>query len=118
MLPDIQHIDDIKKVVDYQYNKLLKDPDTQPKFAHLHIEEHLPTIYTFWAFIVLGGEHSYKGNAFQKHQPLGLQEIHFTKWMGFLHEAIYTHYTGSNADKMWNQARMFETIFKSKLNIT
>ncbi|MFI5204102.1 MAG: group III truncated hemoglobin [Flavobacteriales bacterium] len=115
MLTDIQHINDIKKIVDYQYDKLLNDADTGPKFKHLHLEEHLPTIYTFWAFIVLGGEHSYKGNAFQKHESLGLKEIHFEKWMKFLNEAIFTHFAGSNADKLWNQAKTFETIFRAKL---
>lgn len=115
MKNDIQNIEDIKKVVDQQYGQLLKDPDTSPKFSHLHIAEHLPTIYSFWAFIVLGGEHVYKGNAFQKHIPLDLKEIHFEKWMKFLNEAIYSHFEGPNADKLWNQAKFFETIFRAKL---
>jgi hemoglobin len=115
MKTDITSIQDIALIVNKQYDDLLKDPVTAPIFSHLSIKEHLPVIHTFWAFIVLGGEHSYRGNAFEKHVPLGLQEIHFEKWMNYLNNAIYSQFEGPNADKMWNQARLFETIFKAKL---
>jgi hypothetical protein len=49
---------------------------------------------------------------------LGLESIHFKKWMQYLNEGIYNHFKGPNADKLWNQARFFETVFKSKLKIT
>jgi hypothetical protein len=114
-MSDILNIEDIKVVVNYQYEQLLLDVDTKSKFADLKLEDHLPTIYTFWAFIVLGGDYSYKGNAFEKHVRLDLKEIHFEKWMSFLHQGIYNNFKGENADKMWNQAKLFETMFKAKL---
>jgi hypothetical protein len=35
--------------------------------------------------------------------------------MSFLHQGIYNNFKGENADKMWNQAKLFETMFKAKL---
>jgi hemoglobin len=116
-MEDIKTIKDIKIVVDHQYQLLLSDADTKAKFSHLHIEEHLPTIYNFWAFLVLNIPNSYMGNAFQKHVPLQLEKIHFEKWMQFLFEGIDLHFQGENAHKMKEKASHLGMIFKAKLNI-
>ncbi len=116
-MEDINTIGDIKVVVDYQYKRLLSDETTKTKFAHLHIEEHLPTIYNFWAFLVLNIPNSYMGNAFQKHVPLQLEKIHFDKWMQFLFSGIDLNFAGKNADTMKEKALNLGMIFKAKLNI-
>jgi hemoglobin len=116
-MEDIQNIADIKLIVDYQYQQLLSDADTKSKFTHLHIEEHLPTIYNFWAFLVLNIPNSYMGNAFQKHVPLQLEKIHFDKWMQFLFAGIDQHFAGKNADTMKEKALNLGMIFKAKLGL-
>jgi hemoglobin len=116
-MKDILTIEDIKRIVDIQYQLLLSDEDTKTKFSHLHIEEHLPTIYNFWAFLVLNIPNAYTGNAFQKHIPLQLEKIHFDKWMQFLFKGIDTHFQGKNADTMKEKALNLGMIFKAKLNI-
>jgi hemoglobin len=116
-MPDISTIADIQLIVDYHYQQLLSDPITKPKFSHVNIIDHMPTIYSFWGFLVLDIPNTYMGNAFQKHVPLNLEKIHFEKWLQFLNEGIDLHFQGDNADKMKEKANHLGMIFKAKLNI-
>jgi hemoglobin len=116
-MPDISTIEDIQLIVDYHYNQLLSDSITKPKFSHIQLFEHMPTIYSFWAFLILDIPNTYMGNAFQKHVPLHLEKIHFEKWLQFLNEGINLHFKGANADKMKEKANHLAMIFKAKLNI-
>ena len=115
MKPDITTRADVEKIVNQQYKDLLADADTAPVFKNTNLPHHLPHIYEFWSFIILGDDYSYKRNAFEKHVPLGLKEIHFTKWLQFFHNAVNENFEGPNAEKANAQADLFGIIFKSKL---
>lgn len=117
MRNDILTNEDIEKIVRFQYNLLLTDTDTSPKFAHLHLEEHFPKIFGFWQMIIFSQPMAYKGNAFEPHVKLGLEKIHFEKWISFFNRAVDEHFEGPNADKAKNHAKLMAAIFQPKLGI-
>ena len=51
MKQDIKTEQDIENWQNAFYSKLLADPITAPKFAHLDLPIHLPSIVDFWAFV-------------------------------------------------------------------
>lgn len=117
MKPDIQTEADIEKMVRRQYAMLLADEDTAPKFAHLDLEHHLPRIFGFWKMIILAQPMAYTGNAFEPHTRLGLQKIHFEKWVGFFETAVNESFEGPNAEKAKGHAKLMSMIFRPKLGI-
>jgi hemoglobin len=114
---DIETLDDIIKIVDYQYKQLLSDSITSSKFSHLEVKAHMPIIYGFWGFLILGSPHEYKGSAYEKHVPLNLEKIHFDKWLQFLSEGIDIYCTGPKAQMMKERAQHLGLVFKAKMNL-
>lgn len=110
---------DIEYVVRGQYAKLLADPFTAPVFAHLNLEEHLPTIFTFWSFVldIDAGQNPYRGSAFEPHTKLGLTAQHFALWLRFLHETISEKYEGPNADKWVAKSNELGMMFQYKMGL-
>jgi len=115
MKPDLTNEADIKKIVDEFYGKALSDPLIGHFFKNLHIEEHLPKIYTFWTFIILH-KGSYTGNAFDKHVNLGeFKNEHFTRWLELFTYSVEHFFAGPNANSMKERANLLSEIFRSKL---
>lgn len=117
MKPDIQTPEDIEKMVRRQYQLLLNDADTSPKFAGLDLEHHFPRIIGFWKMILLAQPMAYTGNAFEPHTRLGLQKIHFEKWVHYFETAVNENFEGPQAEKAKNHARLMSMIFRPKLGI-
>jgi hemoglobin len=115
---DIVSEKDIETMVRTQYRLLLEDKDTASKFVHLDLEHHLPKIFGFWKMVILAEPMAYSGNAFQPHIKLGLQKVHFDKWVQFLEQSIDENFEGPNALKAKNHAKLMSAIFKPKLGIS
>lgn len=118
MIKDIETDLDIELFVRGQYGLLLADPDTSPKFSHINLEEHFPRIFGFWKMVVFTQPMAYTGNAFQPHIKLGLEKIHFDKWIAFLTQVVQENFSGPNADKVLQHAKLMAVIFQSKLGAT
>lgn len=116
--PDILIDEDIEKMVKNQYASLLADSITSPKFLHLNIEEHLPRIIGFWKMVIFSQPMAYTGNAFQPHLKLNLEKIHFDKWNDFLNKAVNQNFSGPNAEKVLQHAKLMTVIFQSKMGIS
>lgn len=116
---DLSNKEDVKTIVDIQYGNLLKDPETAPVFQHLTIEDHLPTIYKFWCFVldIEAAENRYTGSAFEPHTKLKLEEKHFEIWLSYLHNAINQHFEGENAQKWIEKSNQLGLMFQYKLGI-
>lgn len=114
---DISTDEDIEKIVRLQYKQLLEDEDTKGKFAHLHLEEHLPRIFGFWKMVIFAQPMAYTGNAFQPHLKLGLENIHFVKWVDFFTQSVDSQFEGPNAEKAKAHAKLMSAIFQPKLGI-
>lgn len=118
MKHDITTEHDIEKMVRRQYELLLADADTSPKFAGLDLEKHFPRIFGFWQMIILAQPMAYTGNAFEPHTRLGLKKEHFEKWVSFLEQAVNENFEGPNAEKAKNHGRLMSMIFQPKLGIS
>lgn len=116
---DLSSKDDIKTVVDLQYKNLLQDAETAHIFRHLTLENHLPTIYKFWCFVldIEAAENRYTGSAFEPHAHLKLEEKHFERWLSYLHDAINQNFEGENARKWVEKSNHLGLMFQYKLGL-
>ena len=112
--PDILNRDDIIKLLQHFYDKLLKDDITRDIFKDLDMQAHIPVIADFWSMVLLG-ELNYQGNPFEKHISLGLKKEHFDRWLHHFTVSIDHFYAGENADLAKQRANSIAFIFQSKL---
>lgn len=115
MKQDIKTERDIEIWQNAFYSKLLADPITAPKFAHLDLPKHLPRIVEFWAFVLLEKE-GYKTNVFEKHMFLGLEKIHFDKWLTYFFETSNEMFEGPIVDTAKSRVKLLATTFMHKLS--
>jgi hemoglobin len=116
---DISTYDDIILFVDLFYDKLAKDALLKDIFfARLgngNWQEHLTTIYNFWATVLL--QHtSYKGQSFLPHAKMQLEQMHFDKWLQLFNESIDFYFEGAVATDAKTRANTMAILFMSKIN--
>ncbi len=118
MKRDVSTRADVEQVVNALYDSLLANEITAPKFAHLDIKTHLPTIYNFWCFLlqIETDKYSYKGGVFTPHIPLQLEEIHFEIWLGSLAKGL-SEFEGPVAEGWMKKAQEQALFFQYKLGI-
>jgi len=109
---DITTSEDIKHLINSFYEKVKKDDKIGFIFnnvAQVNWEQHLPKMYAFWEFLLLGQE-SYKGNPFEAHKKLNekvnLTREHFDQWLNLFHQTVDEHFSGLNAVEAKNRARL------------
>lgn len=115
MKQDIKTEQDIENWQNAFYSKLLADPITAPKFAHLDLPIHLPRIVDFWAFVLLEKE-GYKSNVFEKHMFLGLEKIHFDKWLTYFFETSNEMFEGPIINAAKSRVKLLAATFMHKLS--
>ena len=111
---DIKNREDIIKLLQYFYDKLLKDDITYDIFKDLDMKAHISVIADFWCMVLLG-EMNYKGNPFEKHIPLGLKKEHFDCWLRYFSISIDHFHAGEKAELAKQRAHSIAFIFQSKL---
>lgn len=118
-MTDISSFEDVIKVVDFQYNKLLENDLTRKHFEHLNLSEHLPRIYTFWTFVldIDAVNHPYQGSAYGVHTKLGLQNLDFEIWQDCLQLAVNSQFSGEKASLMIDKAIQLGMMFQYKLGL-
>lgn len=114
MKKDILHRDDVTRLVTDFYDRVVKDTLLAPFFVHTDFEAHMPRMIDFWCFTILD-EGSFRGNIFDKHAPLPLQDVHFEKWLQIFETTLYDHFEGVNADKALQRAKLIGYTFASKM---
>jgi hemoglobin len=114
MKPDILTEADISYWLDQFYGKLLKDPITAPKFEDIDLPEHMPKLVAFWAFVLLEKE-GYRTNVFEKHMHLGLEKIHFERWLHHFFQTTDELFEGANANTAKQRVKLLATTFLHKL---
>jgi hemoglobin len=121
-LPDIQSREDCERLVRAFYAKALHDPLIGWIFtdvAKLDLEEHVPTITSFWETMLLGGR-SYGGGAFAPHADLhfragGLRRPHFERWLMLWAETVDEHFAGDRAEEAKAHALRVGAAFHRRL---
>ena len=106
--------DDVNHLVREFYNKVLKNELLAPHFAGINLEHHLPRIVAFWALILIDQE-GYKGNVYDKHAHLDINNNHFDRWVQLFTETVDEYYVGEKAELAKQRAKLLQYTFVSKL---
>ena len=111
---EIKTQDDVNHLVREFYTRVLKDELLSPHFVGIDLEHHLPRIAAFWALILLDQE-GYKGNVFDKHAHLKIDNRHFDRWVKQFSETIDEYFVGEKAELAKQRAKLLQYTFVSKL---
>ncbi|HEX8060188.1 MAG TPA: group III truncated hemoglobin, partial [Cyclobacteriaceae bacterium] len=101
---DIKTKEDIVRLVDEFYDKVLQSALIAKIFENVDWPNHKPIMYSFWSTMILGDQ-SYKRNPFEKHMPLKLTEKHFEEWLRLFHLTVDELFEGSKALEAKERAR-------------
>lgn len=110
---DIQNYDEILDLIRRFYSKLLQDPVTGVKFNNVKIEDHVPRIADFWAFILID-KPGYKGSVYEKHLPLNLKSEHYEKWLYYWEDSVREIFSGPKAELAVHRAQLLAYTFQHK----
>ena len=116
---DISGIDDIKLMVDEFYAKVHNDELLAPIFnfrLSTYWVPHLEKMYKFWN-AALFGVREYTGNPFMAHATMGLDSIHFERWLRLFNETVDQHFSGPVASDAKSRALAMADMFKNRLTI-
>jgi hemoglobin len=108
--------DEIKLLVNSFYERVKQDDLLAPVFANVYWPHHLPTMYNFWASVLLG-EISYYGNPFSKHKDLEIKREHFERWLELFLETVNSEFSGPVADEAKNRAKTISSLFQHKMGL-
>lgn len=113
---DITSRKDVESLVNSFYDKVKVDSLLGPVFKHVDWPTHLPNMYHFWTFNLLG-EAGYTGNIIQKHLPLKIQPEHFSQWLALFNETVDELFAGDKADEAKSRAYSMGVVIQVKLGI-
>lgn len=120
MKPDIAHRADIERLINTFYDKVKDDLVLGPIFndiAQVDWPKHLPVMYNFWEFLLLGGT-QYQGNPIQKHVDLHavhpLTAEHFDRWLLLFQTSVDELFAGQVADDAKFRAYAIAETWKPK----
>ena len=122
-MTDIQDQDDIYKIVDEFYKKLFADDRINYIFTevipiHLHLEQHLQMLVTFWSQAILGTG-GYSNNLTQIHLDIDVKSPltaeHFKIWLDLFYTSIDENFAGPKAEQMKTQALSIATVMQIKI---
>ncbi len=116
---DLTTEEDIKKMVNTFYDKVNVDNLLSPifnDFAGIDWSHHLPKMYAFWNFLILGIP-GYKGQPFPMHTRLPITQEHFKKWVKLFLSNIDEHFSGTNAELAKSKAESIALTFQYKMGL-
>lgn len=121
MKKDIENREDIEKLVNRFYKKVIADPHIGFIFtdvAKVNWGKHLPVMYDFWenSLFYTG---SYTGNPLKTHQHINrvvpLQPEHFNQWTNLFNETVDELFEGEKAGLAKQRAYSISTVIRLKL---
>ena len=116
MKQDISTRSQVELLVNKFYEKVRADEVLAPLFSHVDWVSHLPVMYNFWGSLLLG-EQNYKGNPFQPHAALPLQEKHFSRWLLLFTATVEENFEGEKALEAVQRARAIAGVWQHKMGI-
>lgn len=109
---DVTTSEDVKLLINSFYHKVKSDDLIGFIFndiAKVDWPIHLPKMYAFWEFLLLGGE-SYSGNPMEPHRALHekvpLKREFFDRWVELFTSTVDELFSGINAEEAKNKARL------------
>ncbi|MFN0213620.1 MAG: group III truncated hemoglobin [Saprospiraceae bacterium] len=123
MKPDISNSADIRTLIDIFYGKVQSDPLIGFIFNEVAMVDwprHLPVMYAFWEFMLLGTPDSYRGNPIQKHfdlhQKVPLKAAYFDRWLELFNESVDEKFEGPTAENAKFRAYSISEVWKPKFS--
>jgi hemoglobin len=113
---DIATKEDVTTLIDLFYTKVRADELLAPVFSHVDWEHHTPVIINFWCMVLLG-DLSYRGNPFQKHINLPIQQHHFEKWLHHFRQTVDENFSGDKAEEAKTRASNIASMFQFRLGL-
>jgi hemoglobin len=121
MKPDISNRNDIELLINTFYQKVQNNDILGYIFsdiAKVNWEAHLPTMYAFWASVLLD-ERSYTGNPMTKHIALSkitnLTSLEFTEWLKIFKATVDGLFEGTKADEAKFRAENIANLMQYKI---
>jgi hemoglobin len=118
---DIQGADDLNRLVEAFYQKVLADAQIGYIFTQvmqLDFAVHLPKIAAFWTS-VLFGTGDYSGNPMTKHIELHRKEAltaaHFARWLSLWIDTTDALFAGAKAEECKAKARNIADMMQFKI---
>jgi hemoglobin len=115
MKKDIQTKEDIARLVNVFYDRVLQNEKLVHFFAHLNFEEHKPKMVHFWSFVLLD-ESGYNTNVFDKHANLHANSSDFNEWVSLFHSTVNELFEGEKAEAAKFRATTLGYTFGFKLD--
>ena len=123
MKPDISNPVDIRTLIDTFYTKVQADELIGFIFneiAQVNWSHHLPVMYAFWEFLLLGTPDAYRGNPIQKHfdlhQKFPLKIEHFDRWVKLFQSTVDEIFEGPVAESAKFRAFAIAETWKPKFD--
>ena len=120
---DISTPADIRLLIDTFYAKVQADDVLGPIFndiAHVDWPHHLPIMYAFWEFLLLGSPDGYRGNPIQKHfdlhQKHPLKAEYFDRWLDLFKGSVDELFEGPAAENAKFRAFAISETWKPKFD--
>ncbi|PHN03828.1 group III truncated hemoglobin [Flavilitoribacter nigricans] len=119
---DIQNRDDIIRLINAFYDKLLDDELMAPLFtevAGVRLQEHLPILYDFWQSVLFQAG-KYSRDAMQPHLDLHfahpLHDRHFERWLELFNGSVDEQFAGEKAHQAKVRALSIATVIRIKIH--
>lgn len=123
MKPDISNAADVKMLIDTFYTRVRADAILGYIFdevAQVDWPSHLPVMYAFWEFLLLGNGNAYGNNPIQKHFDLHakhpLQAKHFDRWLELFQSTVDELFEGETAKDAKFRAFAISETWKPKFD--
>ncbi len=121
ILHDIKDREDIRRLVDEFYTRVLADEKIGfifKEIAQINLEHHMPVMYDFWETTLLNSN-AYKRNPMQVHLDLNrkvkLEKEHFDRWLHLFNETIRDLFEGEKAELAKTRALSISTVMQIKI---
>ena len=110
---DIKSREDIERLINAFYTKLLEVEEIKPVFAGIDFPAHIAHIVVFWSLVLLD-EEGYKTNVFDKHINLPIKAHMFDVWLKIFNQTVDELFNGEIAELAKQRAASLTYTFKSK----
>jgi hemoglobin len=122
MKTDIENREDIEKLINHFYSKVVEDKVIGTFFNEVVLinwEKHLPIMVGFWEFILFSTPNAYLGSVMTPHLHLNalkpLENQHFERWFSLFSNAVSELFEGPKAEDAILAAKNIGATMKYKI---
>ena len=111
---DIESKEDITRLVEQFYDKVLNDNLIRSFFNGIDFEHHLPKMIHFWSFVLLN-EPGYTNDVTKTHINMAIKKEHFDRWIELFNETVNELFAGEKAELAKQRAFLIRWTLEGKI---